>query len=46
MLTEENRLNEFENKVLRQISGSKGDAKGSGKGFTMRNFIVYTIHLI
>jgi hypothetical protein len=38
-LREEPRLRVFENRILRRISGS-------GEGSTIRNFIVYTIHLM
>jgi hypothetical protein len=45
-LREECRLKIFKNSILRQIFGSKKEAMGSGEGFTMRNFIVCTLHLI
>jgi hypothetical protein len=44
-LREECRLRVFENKILRRIFGPKRDEKGSGEGFTIRNFIVCTVHL-
>ena len=37
------RLRVFENRILRRIFGPK--RMGSGEGFTMRNFIVCTVHL-
>ena len=45
-LREERRLRVFENRILRRIFGPKRDTNGSGEGFTMRKFIVCTIHLI
>ena len=45
-LREECRLRIFENKILRQIFGSKRDANGKGEGFTMWNFIFCTVYLI
>ena len=45
-LREESRLRVFENRILTQIFGPKRDENGGGKGFTMRNFTVCTVHLI
>ena len=45
-LREEYKVNVFENRILTGIFGPKRDVNGNGEGFTMRNFIVYTIHLI
>ena len=45
-LKEECRLRVLENRILRQIFGPERDANGSGKGFTMRNFVICIIHLI
>ena len=45
-LREESRLKVLENRILRRIFGPKRDEKGSGEGFTMRNFIVCTVRLI
>ena len=40
-LREEDRLRVFENRILRQIFGSKRDENGSGEGSTMKNFSLY-----
>jgi hypothetical protein len=45
-LREDSRLKVFENRILRRIFGPKRDENGSGEGSTMRNFIVFTVHLI
>jgi len=45
-LREECRLRVFENRILRRIFGPKRDENGSVEGFTVRNFIVFTVHLI
>ena len=45
-LREERRPRVFENRILRQIFGSKKDENGGGEGTTMRDFIVFTVHLI
>ena len=42
-LREECRLRVFEN-ILRRIFGPKRDV--NGEGFTIRNFVVCTVHLI
>ena len=42
----ESRLRVFENRILRRIFGPKRDENGSVEGFTVRNFIVFTVHLI
>ena len=34
----------FENRILRRICAPKRDANGEGS--TMRNFIIFTVHLI
>ena len=45
-LREEQRLRLFENDTWGEYFGPKGVRMKSGKGFTMRNLIVCTIHLI
>jgi hypothetical protein len=45
-LREERRLRVFENRILRDYLGPRGMRMGSGEGFTVRNFIVFTVHLI
>ena len=46
ILREECRLRVFENRILRLIFGPKRDENGSGAGFTIRNLIICTVHLI
>ena len=36
----------FENRTPRQIFRPKRFMNGDGEGFTMSNFIVFTVHLI
>jgi hypothetical protein len=36
----------IENRTTRRVSGPKRDVNEGGEGFTTRNFIVYTVHLI
>jgi hypothetical protein len=45
-LSEECRLGEFENRILRPIFGPKREANRGGQGSAMRNFTVYIVHLI
>jgi hypothetical protein len=50
-LREERNLMVIENRMLRRIFGSeylgpKGLRMGSGEGFTIRNLVVCTVHLI
>ena len=47
-LREESRLRVglFEDRILGRIFWPKRDENGGGEGSTMRNFIVYTVHLI
>ena len=45
-LREECRLRVFENRILKQIFGTKKDEMGSGEGSTLKNFIVFTVQLI
>ena len=46
ILREESRLKVFENRILRRIFVPKRDENGSREVSTMRNYIVFTIHLI
>jgi hypothetical protein len=45
-LRDERRLRVFENRIVRRIFGLRRMRMGSGEGFTMRNFIVCTVHLM
>ena len=45
-LREGRSLKVFGNSILRGIFGPKRDENGGGKGSTMRNVIVHTVHLI
>ena len=45
-LREECRLRVFEKRILSEYLGPRGMRMGSGEGYTMRNFIVCTVHLI
>ena len=40
------RLNIFENRILRQKMRLKNDDKGNGESPTLKIFVVFTIHLI
>jgi hypothetical protein len=46
ILREERRRRVFENRILKRIFEPKRDENGSGEGSTMRNFVIYTVHLI
>ena len=44
--TRETQLRVFENRMFRRIFGPKRDENGHYRNFKMRNFKVYTVHLI
>jgi hypothetical protein len=45
-IEEECRLRLLKKMILRRISGSKRDENGEWRRLTMRNFTVFTVHLI
>jgi hypothetical protein len=45
ILKEESRLRVFENKIPRRILGLKVTRSGNREDFTMRKFLVCTIHI-